>query len=139
MALYLGPIVTLAIHLVITMMATCPVAAVQTLLPAGNNPRGIGRLRNLPAASVSRTSTGGGGGNTQSQRKEIYIAGFLALSGHDIEAPLGQGVMPAINLALRHLADSNFLRDYRLRLLHNDTEVKTLPQTPTDYLLIPRR
>lgn len=112
-------------------MVTCPVAGIQTLLPFSTNPsnRGIGRLRNLPKASISRVNSGSGGGSggggsgLRSQRKEIYIAGFLALSGHDIEAPLGQGVMPAINLALKHLADTNYLRDYRLRLLHNDTEV----------------
>jgi hypothetical protein len=53
----------------------------------------------------------------------------LALSDHEIEAPLGQGVMPAITLALRHLANSSFLHDYRLRLLYNDTQV--LHPTPT--------
>ena len=124
---YLGAMVTLAIHLMITMIVLCPTVAVQTLQPFSTNlsNRGIGRLRNLPKASISRVNGGGGsgGGGARFQRKDIYIAGFLALSGHDIEAPLGQGVMPAINLALKHLADTNYLRDYRLRLLHNDTEV----------------
>lgn len=66
---------------------------------------------------MSRSSSGGG-----SNWQDVYIAGFLALSDHEIEAPLGQGVMPAITLALRHLANSSFLHEYRLRLLYNDTQ-----------------
>jgi hypothetical protein len=57
--------------------------------------------------------------------QDIYIAGFFALSEHEIEAALGQGVMPAIKLALQHVANTSFLHDYRLHLLHNDTKVTT--------------
>ena len=56
--------------------------------------------------------------------QDIYIAGLFALSGNEIEAAVGKGVMPAIKLALRHLANSSFLHDYRLHLFHNDTEVE---------------
>ena len=65
-------------------------------------------------------------GSRQREWQDVYIAGFFALSDHEIEAALGQGVMPAINLALKHLANSTFLHDYRLRLLHNDTQVEFL-------------
>lgn len=55
---------------------------------------------------------------------EVNVAGFLALSDHEIEAPLGQGVMPAIRLALDHIETyPAFSHVFRLRLLHNDTQV----------------
>lgn len=86
-------------------------------------------------AKATKEQHGGGGAtssttssmswsSTSRKWQDVYIAGFLALSDHDIEATLGMGVMPAITLALRHLADSNFLHDYRLHLLYNDTQVK---------------
>ncbi|KAI9555104.1 gamma-aminobutyric acid B receptor [Daphnia sinensis] len=82
-------------------------------------PAGTTHQSRSSSTGVSR-SGGGGGGNGNWQ--DVYIAGFLALSDHEIEAPLGQGVMPAITLALRHLANSSFLHEYRLRLLYNDTK-----------------
>lgn len=55
---------------------------------------------------------------------EVNVAGFLALSDHEIEAPLGQGVMPAIRLALDHIEHyPAFSHAFRLKLLHNDTQV----------------
>ena len=94
------------------------------------------RIRARPPAhqqqQQQRPSTGGGRSPNNSPSssnrnwQDVYIAGFLALSDHEIEAPLGQGVMPAITLALRHLANSSFLHDYRLRLLYNDTQVRRL-------------
>ena len=55
---------------------------------------------------------------------EVNVAGFLALSEHEIEAPLGQGVMPAIRLALDHIEHyPAFSHVFRLKLLHNDTQV----------------
>ncbi|EFX81964.1 gamma-aminobutyric acid B receptor, partial [Daphnia pulex] len=85
------------------------------------------RIRSRPPPGTthqqpSRSSSTGLSRNSNSNWQDVYIAGFLALSDHEIEAPLGQGVMPAITLALRHLANSSFLHDYRLRLLYNDTQ-----------------
>jgi hypothetical protein len=95
------------------------------------------RIRSRPPPGTthqqpSRSSSTGLSRNSNSNWQDVYIAGFLALSDHEIEAPLGQGVMPAITLALRHLANSSFLHDYRLRLLYNDTQVlhPTPPHTP---------
>ncbi|XP_057377524.1 uncharacterized protein LOC130699234 [Daphnia carinata] len=103
----------------------CVVVAAAASAAAGT---GSYRIRSRPPAGTthqSRSSSTGmsrssGAGNSNWQ--DVYIAGFLALSDHEIEAPLGQGVMPAITLALRHLANSTFLHDYRLRLLYNDTQ-----------------
>lgn len=87
------------------------------------------RIRSRPPTVQQRQQQQphGAGGRQPQQRDwhDVYIAGFFALSDHEIEAALGQGVMPAINLALRHLANSTLLHDYRLRLrlLHNDTQV----------------
>jgi hypothetical protein len=57
----------------------------------------------------------------------------LALSDHEIEAPLGQGVMPAITLALRHLANSSFLHDYRLRHAGTASHPHPLTTTSSDH------
>lgn len=102
-------------------MTTSTVVAVGT---------GSYRIRSRPTG-ISHQQQGRQAGRTSNDNQslsarnwqDVYIAGFLALSDHEIEAPLGQGVMPAITLALRHLANTNFLHDYRLRLLYNDTQV----------------
>ncbi len=94
---------------------------------AGAAGTGSYRIRSRPPPGTthqqpSRSSSTGMSRNNNNWQ-DVYIAGFLALSDHEIEAPLGQGVMPAITLALRHLANISFLHDYRLRLLYNDTKV----------------
>jgi len=94
---------------------------------AGAAGTGSYRIRSRPPPGTthqqpSRSSSTGMSRNNNNWQ-DVYIAGFLALSDHEIEAPLGQGVMPAITLALRHLANISFLHDYRLRLLYNDTQV----------------
>ena len=82
-----------------------------------------GTTHQQPSRSSSTGMSRSSNTNNNNNWQDVYIAGFLALSDHEIEAPLGQGVMPAITLALRHLANSSFLHDYRLRLLYNDTQV----------------
>jgi len=83
---------------------------------------GTHRIRSRPPSLQQRQQQQHG--NRQFRDwQDVYIAGFFALSDHEIESALGQGVMPAISLALRHLANSTYLHDYRLRLLHNDTQV----------------
>ena len=77
------------------------------------------------SASSGSLSRYGSASTANRPWQDIYIAGFFALSEHEIEAALGQGVMPAIKLALQHVANTSFLHDYRLHLLHNDTKVTT--------------
>jgi len=87
------------------------------------------RIRSRPPNLGNKQQLSASSNRSQQQQhwQDVYIAGFFALSDHEIEASLGLGVMPAINLALRHLANSTFLHDYRLRLLHNDTQVSYRP------------
>ncbi|KAK4023127.1 hypothetical protein OUZ56_008557 [Daphnia magna] len=105
------------------LMWNCAVAASAAAAGTGSYrirsrpPAGTTHQSRSSSTGMSRSSSGGG-----SNWQDVYIAGFLALSDHEIEAPLGQGVMPAITLALRHLANSSFLHEYRLRLLYNDTQ-----------------
>ena len=82
-----------------------------------------GTTHQQPSRSSPTGMSRNNNSNNNNNWQDVYIAGFLALSDHEIEAPLGQGVMPAITLALRHLANISFLHDYRLRLLYNDTQV----------------
>ena len=87
---------------------------------------GTARIRSKPPALGNKQQQLSASSPDRSQTQhwhDVYIAGFFALSDHDIESALGLGVMPAIKLALRHLTKSNFLQDYRLHLLHNDTQV----------------
>ncbi len=85
------------------------------------------RIRSRPPNLGNKQQLSASSNRSQQHWQDVYIAGFFALSDHEIEASLGLGVMPAINLALRHLANSTFLHDYRLRLLHNDTQVSYRP------------
>ena len=88
------------------------------------------RIRSRPPNLGNKQQLSASSNRSQQQQQhwqDVYIAGFFALSDHEIEASLGLGVMPAINLALRHLANSTLLHDYRLRLLHNDTQVSYRP------------
>ena len=71
-------------------------------------------------SSPARYGNGAGSGR---HWQDIYIAGFFALSGDEFEASVGQGVMPAVELALQHVAATNYLHDHRLQLLHNNTQV----------------
>lgn len=122
------------------------------LAPTASAATGTGsyRIRSRPPSTSHQQRTNNNNNNNMNRNdmttgwspssssrnwQDVYIAGFLALSDHEIEAPLGQGVMPAITLALRHLANSTFLHDYRLRLLYNDTQVLLLSLTLIEKLM----
>lgn len=60
------------------------------------------------------------------KRHDVYIAGFFPYGRHVPESHLGRGVMPSVKLAVDHINDSpTVLRNYRLHMWWNDTEVST--------------
>lgn len=61
-------------------------------------------------------------------RTDVYIAGFFPY-GHGIEnSETGRGVMPSVKLALDHVNEhSEVLRNYRLHMWWNDTQVSSHP------------
>lgn len=61
------------------------------------------------------------GGN---KKRDVYIAGFFPYGNHVPEGHIGRGVMPAVKLAVEHINEHpTILRDYRLHMWWNDTEV----------------
>lgn len=61
------------------------------------------------------------GGN---KKRDVYIAGFFPYGNHVPEGHIGRGVMPAVKLAVEHINEhATILRDYRLHMWWNDTEV----------------
>lgn len=65
---------------------------------------------------------------TLNKRHDVYIAGFFPFGdrvpGSIPEGQVGRGVMPAVKLAVDHINESpNLLRNYRLHVWWNDTEV----------------
>ncbi|XP_053206531.1 gamma-aminobutyric acid type B receptor subunit 2-like isoform X2 [Panonychus citri] len=68
---------------------------------------------------------GGPKGSTKSARapKTLYTAGFFPLNSKIPEGSIGRGVMPAVNLALKHInADPTILSGYTLDIVPKDTE-----------------
>lgn len=66
---------------------------------------------------------------TPSKRHDVYIAGFFPFGGRNAvtipEGQLGRGVMPAVKLAVDHINENSLiLRNYRLHVWWNDTEVR---------------
>ena len=60
------------------------------------------------------------------KRHDVYIAGFFPYGRHVPESHVGRGVMPSVKLAVDHINDSPLvLRNYRLHMWWNDTEVST--------------
>ncbi|CAN7976533.1 unnamed protein product, partial [Ixodes persulcatus] len=56
--------------------------------------------------------------------EELLIAGFFPTTANLSEGAIGRGVVPAVNLALRHINSSpHFLPGYRLDIIWNDTQV----------------
>ncbi|KAH9366447.1 hypothetical protein HPB48_007867 [Haemaphysalis longicornis] len=56
--------------------------------------------------------------------EELLIAGFFPTTLNLSEGAIGRGVVPAVNLALRHINSSpHFLPGYRLDIIWNDTQV----------------
>lgn len=60
------------------------------------------------------------------KRRDVYIAGFFPYGSHVPESHIGRGVMPSVKLAVDHInEDTTVLRNYRLHMWWNDTEVST--------------
>ena len=62
-----------------------------------------------------------------SRRDDIYFAAFFPMkaTGAAPEGSIGKGVMPAVNLAIKHINQSpHILPGYKLHMYWNDTEVK---------------
>lgn len=56
--------------------------------------------------------------------EELLIAGFFPTTLNLSEGAIGRGVVPAVNLALRHINSSpHYLPGYRLDIIWNDTQV----------------
>lgn len=67
-----------------------------------------------------------------SKKRDVYIAGFFPYGAHVPEGHIGRGVMPAVKLAVEHINEHpTILRDYRLHMWWNDTEVSFL-SSPRD-------
>jgi Spy/CpxP family protein refolding chaperone len=70
------------------------------------------------ATTTAATTTSGEGIGV----KDVYFAGFFPMRGN--EKKIGDGIMPAIDLAIRHINESpDILPDYKLHMIWNDTEV----------------
>ncbi len=56
----------------------------------------------------------------------IHVTGLFPLSGGVQEGDIGRGVLPAVELALLHVKESDsILKGYELRTIFNDTLVST--------------
>lgn len=65
--------------------------------------------------------------NLGNKKRDVYIAGFFPYGNHVPEGHIGRGVMPAVKLAVEHINEHpTILRDYRLHMWWNDTEVSFL-------------
>ena len=81
----------------------------------------------VTAAEVTASSGG--------RRDDIYFAAFFpmkATTGAPEGSSIGKGVMPAVNLAIKHINQSpHVLPGYKLHMYWNDTEVKYTMWGPT--------
>lgn len=69
------------------------------------------------------------------RKRDIYVAGLFPYATHVPESIVGRGVMPSVKLAIEHVNENpNILRNYRLQVLWNDTQVST-SQTITSLFL----
>lgn len=73
---------------------------------------------------------------TPNKRHDVYIAGFFPfggrVSGSIPEGRVGRGVMPAVKLAVDHINENpTLLRNYRLHVWWNDTQVSHARTRPT--------
>ncbi|KAF7398734.1 hypothetical protein HZH66_006631 [Vespula vulgaris] len=58
------------------------------------------------------------------KKRDVYIAGFFPYGSHVPECHVGRGVMPSVKLAVDHInEDPTVLRNYRLHMWWNDTEM----------------
>lgn len=82
-----------------------------------------------------RNQPGGGTSSSPSpedEPEELLIAGFFPTTLNLSEGAIGRGVVPAVNLALRHINSSpHFLPGYKLDIIWNDTKVSGRRDAPT--------
>ena len=68
------------------------------------------------------------------KRRDVYIAGFFPYGRHVPESHVGRGVMPSVKLAVDHINESpTILRNYRLHMWWNDTEVSSKNMKEYNY------
>ncbi|KAH7970732.1 hypothetical protein HPB49_014865 [Dermacentor silvarum] len=84
-----------------------------------------------------RNQPGGGTSSSPSpedEPEELLIAGFFPTTLNLSEGAIGRGVVPAVNLALRHINSSpHFLPGYKLDIIWNDTKsVRRVPDSSAD-------
>ena len=104
--------------------------------PVGRRSRGEGvMVRLLPHLLLLLTTTTGGeeGGSLGGEhhhrrhrhhRHDVHLAGFFPTSRGDQQSMVGQGVMPAVRLALRDVNRSpHILKNIHLRMHWNNTAV----------------
>ncbi|OXU26668.1 hypothetical protein TSAR_014495 [Trichomalopsis sarcophagae] len=61
------------------------------------------------------------------RKRDVYIAGLFPYATHVPESIVGRGVMPSALLAIDHVNENqNILRNYRLHMWWNDTQVSQL-------------
>lgn len=73
-----------------------------------------------------------------SKKRDVYIAGFFPYGNHVPEGHIGRGVMPAVKLAVEHINEHpTILRDYRLHMWWNDTEVSLFSLYPFFLIFFP--
>ena len=66
----------------------------------------------------------GAGSRLRHQRRDVYLAGFFPTSPGMAESSVGQGVMPAVRLALAHVNQSpQILPRHKLHMHWNNTAV----------------
>lgn len=72
-----------------------------------------------------------GGDSGRNAKKDIWLVGLFPLKG---KWPGGLGQLPAVQMGIDHVnADPNILREYRLQMTVEDTEVST--RTDSEYLI----
>ncbi|KAK8775397.1 hypothetical protein V5799_031258 [Amblyomma americanum] len=96
--------------------------AAATLLVLGGRAAALAAPhRNRPAAEDEEEHVVA---SSHQEPEELLIAGFFPTTVNLSEGAIGRGVVPAVNLALRHINSSpHFLPGYKLDIIWNDTQV----------------
>ncbi|XP_077500288.1 gamma-aminobutyric acid type B receptor subunit 2 isoform X3 [Amblyomma americanum] len=95
--------------------------AAATLLVLGGRAAALAAPhRNRPAAEDEEEHVVA---SSHQEPEELLIAGFFPTTVNLSEGAIGRGVVPAVNLALRHINSSpHFLPGYKLDIIWNDTQ-----------------
>lgn len=71
------------------------------------------------------------------RKRDVYIAGFFPFGPHVPESHIGRGVMPSVKLAVDHINEDRIvLRNYRLHMWWNDTEVRLINSFERFYFYV---